>query len=102
MASFKTNFGAMAAYYGSSDTATTWPAILGGSAGPHAFLAGINGTFLSGAALSNLPRRVVGSYSNVSTAADQIARTSSGGKQTPAQIGPVMGSIPLNSPSKPY
>jgi hypothetical protein len=99
---YRSQIGAAGAYYGVSDTATNWPTNMGGSNGPHAFLAGFVGQFLSGASISTLPRRVVGSYSNLSSSGSQLARVTTGGRQSPARIGPQAAAIGLASPVKPY
>lgn len=76
-------------YYGRTYNGQGWPAIMGGSNGPHAFLAGDASTFLTGGA-SNLTRRAVAAYSNVSNVGSFNARLTAGPNViAPAAIGPV-------------
>jgi hypothetical protein len=102
MSSYRTQIGAAGAYYGLSDTATTWPAKMGGANGPNAFIAGIVGQFLSGASQSTLKPRAVAAYSNRSSSTTFQSRLTNSGRQIPARFGPVHASFPALSPSKPY
>jgi hypothetical protein len=102
MSFYRSQIGAAGAYYGVSDTATNWPTNMGGSDGVNAFMVGFVGQYLTGASQSTLKRRVVGAYSNLSTSGSFNARVTTGGRQTPARIGPQAAAIGLASPTRPY
>lgn len=88
-------YGAMASYYGNSQTNTNWPQNMGGSNGINAFQAGVAGQYLNGGSVSTLPRRIVCAYSNVSSVANFTSRPSVPGVVVAgARVGPQAAFFP--------
>ena len=85
-------YGNMFGYIQGAGAAVGMPA---GTNNQNAFIAGLVGQYLSGAATSTLPRRAGGAYSTVfSAGSDKVRTTIPGTIAWPARVGPMPAFFP--------